>query len=111
MKDFNEFPPCLTLPKMMVIFDSGETTICRWNKEAWEGKRRFPRSLDMKRNGGNGKGKLLWSRESVIAFLNGEQSKEPQPPPSVKSAPLRNKRHRQAMDDLKIMGVKVKDTE
>ena len=106
MQNYNELPPFLTLLDLMVIFVVAESTIRRWVREARAGKSRFPLPLDMGRNDGKGRGKLLWSRESILDFQTNNQSKV-QPTPNIESAAELVKRHRQAIESLVQQGVKV----
>jgi len=104
MQNYDELPPYLHLPDLMALFGVAESTVRRWTSEARAGRSRFPLPLDMGRNG-NKKGKLFWSRESIIAFQNNNQS---QAPPNIESsATQRQRRHNAAMSRLQAKGVNV----
>ena len=113
MSNNYELPPYLTIFDLMVLFVVAESTIRRWTREARAGRSRFPLPLDMGRNGGKGRSKLLWSRESILAFQNGSQSEASQrsePPvevPGVESAAEREQRCKAAMRALQSLGVKI----
>jgi len=102
MKTNNEFSPYLHLSDLMALFGVTEGTVRRWLAEARAGRSRFPRPLDM---GRGGKGKLFWTRESIVAFQSTDQAT--MPPPNVESAALRAKRHNDAIESLMQQGVKL----
>lgn len=104
MQNYDELPPYLHLPDLMALFGVAESTVRRWTSEARAGRSRFPLPLDMGRNG-NRKGKLFWSRESIIAFQNNDQSQVPPSMPNIESAVKRQKRHAIAMKSLERKGV------
>ena len=100
----NELPPLLHLPDVMALFGVSESTVRRWTSEARSGRSRFPLPLDMGRNG-NRKGKLFWSRESIIAFQNNDQPQVPKSIPNIESAAKRQERHVVAMKALADKGI------
>ena len=91
----------LTIKDICRIFHVAEVSVYRWVKEARLGKSQFPLPI----NGMlQGKRKLLWSRNAIIAFQN---ANSPQPPIVIESATQRKKRHTAAMDSLSRMGVNI----
>ena len=78
------------------------STIYRWISD-----NTLPPTIDL--GGGSGSGgrrRLLWSRDSIIAFLNNQNKGSPQPAPPVKSVAERKKRVAIAvkeMEDIKAI--------
>ena len=102
MQNNNEFPPLLHLPDVMALFGYAENTVRKRIAEARTGKSRFSLPLDM----GKKKGKLLWTRESIVAFLNNNQPQASQSL-SIESSGSRSKRHRAACEALAKLGVSI----
>jgi hypothetical protein len=103
MKKNYELLPYLDLLDLMTLFSVSEGTIRRWLAEARAGRSRFPLPVDM---GRNGKGKLFWTRESIIAFQNSDKAKVPLSNTDSATA-ASAKRHAAAVQSLIEAGVKL----
>lgn len=104
MQNYHNLPPLLHLPDVMALFGVAESTVRRWTAEARAGTSRFPLPLDM----GKRKGKLMWSRESIVVFQNSKQSHAP---PNIESASAKSKRYNAAVKSLQGRGVKLNGVE
>ena len=82
---------------LMQILDRSRPTIYRWHADGT-----LPPAINL-----GGKKRLIWSRDSIIAFLNNQNRGSPRPPPNDESAASRAKRHRRAIESLAAQGVKV----
>ena len=88
----------LTIQDIMRIFHVSQVSVYRWVSLARQGKGNFPLPI------GEHRQKLLWSRESIIAY---QKTNETQSPPTIESATQRQKRHTAAMNRLRSKGIKI----
>ena len=88
--------PLVNIKEICRLAQREARTIYRWHKEAQEKKNNFPLPVISR-------GKLLWNRKDIIAFLSGANP----PTPQIESAKSRQMRHAEAMAKLEQHGVKV----
>ena len=88
----------LGVKDLMEILDRSRPTIYRWHDDGT-----LPPTIDI----GGKKRRLLWSRDSIVAFLENRGSRAPPSTPPVESATSLAKRHADAMAELQGLGVNV----
>ena len=93
--------PVVGVAELKIILGGVSTaTIYRWKAD-----NTLPPVIDL---GGSGKRRrLIWSRDSIIAFLSNQNRGSPRPLPNDESAASRAKRHRRAIESLAAQAVKV----
>ena len=95
--------PVLDAIEVRKILCVSEATLYRWLREARQGIGTLPLPV----NTGGQKRRLLWTRSSILAFLDNRDRGQPQPPLGFISEAERSKRLGDVMKELKEMGVKV----
>jgi len=95
--------PVLDATEVRRILSVSEATLYRWLREARQGVGTLPFPV----NTGGRKRRLLWTRASILAFLEDRDRRPPQSSLGFMSEAERAKRLGDAMKDLKDMGVKV----
>jgi len=99
----NIIEPVLDATEVRRILSVSTATIYRWLAETRRGVGTFPLPV----NTGGRKRRLLWTRTSIVEFLNNRDREVTQPSLNFMVETERTKRLRDAMRELEDMGVKV----
>jgi predicted DNA-binding transcriptional regulator AlpA len=111
-----EIDPVLNVEDIKQITGYSIPSIYRLKAESMEAVAKWEEPiLPLPINTGGRKRRLLWTRSSILAFLNNRDSRTPQPPTlsvsEEESASQRQRRHDAACASLKKHGVKLNDSE
>jgi len=97
--------PVIRIDEVQRILSVSAATIYRWLAESRRGVGTFPLPV----NTGGRKRRLLFTRASILAFLENQNSGTSQPPLNFVSEAEHRKRNDAARQSLKAMGVKLND--
>jgi len=101
--------PVLCIDELRQILSVSTATIYRWLAES---RSQDGGAFPLPVNTGGRKRRLLWTRSSIQAFLDNQNSgTHQQPSLNFVSAAEHRKRDRAARQSLKAMGVKLNDSE
>ena len=88
----NKIEPVLTIDDLVALFRVSRATLCRWLREARQGKNRLPLPIDSPGR------QLIWNRNSIEEYLN--ENSQTVNAPQVESAAKQRARHNVAMNEI-----------
>ena len=103
----SDIEPCLCIDEVQEIVSKSRPTIYRWIREARQGVGIFPLPI----NTGGRKRHLLWTRASIMEYLENRSRGSPQSSLNFMSEAEHRKRNDAARQTLKEMGVNLDDPE